>query len=435
MRQSSWHQRSPVGDRAPSPRRFAASLCAIACVSALSLSGCSNINGFLEPNPDAFYAPGTTHVEMVVATTRAPAATRAVMFGGGRAAEPQFADMLVSIPPTANRKIGDVQWPKQLPGNALTDFVTLRADVINRDQAIATFARLLRDSNKSEAMVFVHGFNQRYDDAVYRFAQILHDSGALGEVAPVLFTWPSKGSVFSYGYDRESTNYSRDALESLLRFLAKDPKVKKISILAHSMGNWVTLEALRQMAIRDGRVAPKIQLVLLAAPDVDVEVAEEQIASMGPDRPHVVLFTSEDDKALAASKEVWGAPRLGAINPDVEPYRTMLAKEKISVINLTTFPSHDEFNHGKFAEDPKVIELIGRGLASGQVLTDSRVGFGEKIMQTTASAASSVGHAAGLVVSAPVAIVDPDTRDHFDEQVDQFTQSVKQIGPTSEPTR
>ena len=42
-------------------------------------------------------------------------------------------------------------------------------------------------------MVFVHGFNERYDDTVYGFAQILHDSGALGEVAPVLFTGPRKG--------------------------------------------------------------------------------------------------------------------------------------------------------------------------------------------------------------------------------------------------
>ncbi len=400
----------------------------LACIAALSLSGCATINGYLQPDPSAFNAPGTTHVEMVVATTRAPAASPAVMYSGARAQQPGFADMVVSIPPDANRKIGEVQWPKQLPGDPATDFVTLKADVITRDQAIATYARLLRESKKSEAMVFVHGFNQRYDDAVYRFAQILHDSGAEDEVAPVLFTWPSKGNIFAYGYDRESANYSRDGLEALLRYLVKDPQVKKISILAHSMGNWVTLEALRQMAIRDGRVAPKIKLVLLASPDVDVDVSREQIAAMGPDRPHIALFVSEDDRALAASKEVWGAPRLGAVDPDVEPYKTMFEKENISVLNLTHLPSHDQFNHGKFAEDPKVVELIGNSLASGQVLTDSRVGFGEKIMQSTASAATSVGHAAGLAVSAPVAIVDPETRDHLGDEVDLLSQSVHQIG-------
>ncbi|VTZ25441.1 conserved hypothetical protein [Methylocella tundrae] len=402
----------------------------LACIAALVLGGCSTINGYLAPVPSSYAdAPGTSHVEMVVATTRTRAESSAIMFAGGRALEPSFADMMVSIPPDANRTIGQVQWPKQLPGNPETDFVTLKAEVINKDQAIATFSRLLSESNKSEALVFVHGFNERYENTVYGFAQILHDSGALGEVAPVLFTWPSKGNVFAYGYDRESTNYSRDSLEALLRYLVKNPKVKKISILAHSMGNWVTLEALRQMAIRDGRVAEKIKLVLLADPDVDVDVSREQIAAMGPDRPHIALFVSEDDRALAASKQLWGAPRLGAINPDIEPYKSMLERENITVINLTHLPSHDQFNHGKFAEDPKIVELIGRSLASGQALTNSQVGFGEKIMETTASAASSVGHAAGLVVSAPVAIVDPETRDHFGDQVDQFSESVQQIGP------
>lgn len=397
------------------------------------IGGCSTIHGYLEPVPGFANAPGTTHVEMVVATTRTRADTAAVMFAGGRAPEPAFADMVVSIPPDANRQIGAVQWPKQLPGNPETDFVTLKADVINKDQAIATFDRLLRESNKSEAMVYVHGFNERYENTVYGFAQILHDSGALGEVAPVLFTWPSKGNVFAYGYDRESSNYSRDALERLLQYLVKEPKVKKITILAHSMGNWVTLEALRQMAIRDGRVAPKIKLVLLASPDVDVDVSREQIEAMGPDRPHIALFVSEDDRALAASKQLWGAPRLGAINPDIEPYKSMLERENISVINLTAFPSHDSFNHGKFAEDPKVVELIGRSLSNGQVLTNSQVGFGEKIMQTTASAAGAVGHAAGLAVSAPVAIVDPDTRDQLGDQVDEFANSVTRIGPQKQP--
>ncbi len=414
----------PAGGLLASRSDLAARLVAGAFL--LALAGCSNIKGFLEPV--SYDAPGTTHVEMVVATTRAKAESRGVMFSGGRAPAPGYADMVVSIPPDANRQVGQVQWPKQLPGNPQTDFVTLRADIIDRDQAIATFSRLLRQSNKREALIFVHGFNQRYDDAVYRFAQILHDSGADGQVAPVLFTWPSKGDMFAYGYDRESANYSRDALESLLRFLAKDPKVEKISILAHSMGNWVTLEALRQMAIRDGRVAAKIKLVLLASPDVDVDISSEQIAAMGPNRPHIALFVSQDDRALAASRTVWGAPRLGAIDPNVEPYRTMLERENVAVINLTSFPSHDEFNHGKFAEDPKVVELIGRSLAAGQPLSDERVGLGEKIMQTTASAASSVGHAAGLVVSAPVAVLDPETRDHFDDQVQQFSQSVNQIG-------
>ena len=135
------------------PLRLAFRGICLVSIAALGLTGCSNINGFLEPVPAFSGAPGTTHVEIMVATTRTRADSPAVMFSGGRALEPGFADMVVSIPPDANRKIGEVQWPKQLPGDPEIDFVTLKADVISKDQAIATFARLLRESNKSEAMV------------------------------------------------------------------------------------------------------------------------------------------------------------------------------------------------------------------------------------------------------------------------------------------
>ncbi len=144
---------------------------------------------------------------------------------------------------------------------------------------------------------------------------ILHDSGSYADVAPVLFTWPRKAISLPIGYDRESSNYSRDALEALLRFMAKDPQVEEISILAHSMGNWVTLEALRQMAIRDGRVAAKIKIVLLAAPDVDVDIAREQIATMGPNRPKFTLFLSEDESRACGLASGLGRPTAGKHKP------------------------------------------------------------------------------------------------------------------------
>ncbi|MGA7384664.1 MAG: alpha/beta hydrolase [Methylocella sp.] len=369
-------------------------------------------------------APGTSEVEMLVATTRMRT-TPAEMFSGFRGPALDFADIVVSLPPDSVRQIGDVQLPRQIPGDPATDFVTLKADYNDRAQALATFRRLVRTTPKKQVLVFVHGFNNHFEDAVFRFAQFVHDSGLEAQVVPVLFTWPSKGSVFAYGYDHESANYSRDALEDGLRALAKNPEVGEITVLAHSMGNWVTLEALRQMAIRDGKVAGKIRNVMLAAPDVDVDIAREQITAMGARRPQFTLFTSEDDRALAISRKVWGEPRLGSINPGQEPYKSNLARERIDVVNLTGVSSADQLHHDTFAASPRVVELIGGSIASGQTLTDSKVGLGEKILQTTAGAAASAGGAAGLVVAAPVAIVDPLTREQFGEQVDALGRTVQ----------
>ena len=104
-----------------------------------------------------------------------------------------------------------------------------------------------------------------------------------------------------------------------------------------------------------------------------------------------------------------------------------LPLERFTVLDLTKLNAGDPLNHGKFAESPEVVQLIGRRLATGQTVTDSRVGFGERIIQVTAGAATAVGTAAGLAVSAPVAIVDPTTRNALGDHVQALGQSVKDV--------
>ena len=68
---------------------------------------------------------GRDVVDMLVATTRAEVSEPpGVMFGGERAIGLAFADIAVSIPPDAVRKIGEVQWPSSPPGDPARDFVT-----------------------------------------------------------------------------------------------------------------------------------------------------------------------------------------------------------------------------------------------------------------------------------------------------------------------
>jgi esterase/lipase superfamily enzyme len=395
-------------------------------VVAVPLGACASLRGVMMP-VSRQVVPGASQVDMLVATTR-KRADPAELFSGDRGPAAAFANITVSIPPDSARRVGEVQWPSRIPGNPAAEFVALKADVIDRPQALAWFRRTIRTVPKRQVLVFIHGFNNRFDDAVFRFAQIVHDSNA--RVVPILFTWPSRGSVLAYGYDRESTAYSRNALESLLKAVSGDPAVGEIAILAHSMGNSLALETLRQMAIRDGRVTSKIRNVLLAAPDVDVDLAREAIIDMGPraNRPAFTLFVSQDDRALAVSRRVWGSEaRLGAIDPDQEPYRTQLERANFRVLDLTKLKAGDALNHGKFAESPEVVQLIGKRLAEGQTVTDSRVGLGDRIIQVTAGAATTVGTAAGLAVTAPVAIVDPQTRQTFGAHVDRLGQSATDV--------
>src|SRR5271165_2531847 len=400
---------------------------AAAALLALGLSGCAG-----RPTGNLVVvsasAPGASIVDMFVATTRADVSDPpGVMFNGERAPGLAFADIAVSIPPDSVRKIGEVEWPSTPPGDPARDFVTVRADRLDLKQAVAAFnGRLLKlKPSDRHVLLFVHGYNTRFEEAVFRFAQIAHDANA--PVVPVLFTWPSRGRLFDYVYDRESAVYSRDALETMLQAMAKDPNVGEISILAHSMGNFVTVEALRQMVIRNRGMSPKIKDIMLASPDIDFDVFRRQIAEIeaSDKSPPVTLFVSKDDKALAASSLIAGtAPRLGEIDPHAEPYKTILNKAHVQVIDLTSVKSDDALNHGKFASSG-VVQAIGQRLADGQPLTDAKATFGERIGGVAQGAAGTLGKAATLAVSAPVAIIDPNTRETLEDQAASLGQSTK----------
>jgi esterase/lipase superfamily enzyme len=408
-------------------REWPRKLSCVVVTGLLMLSGCAGRpEGVLMPGGEP--PKGVSTVDLLVATTRAPSNEPGVLFSGERGSELLMRDIVVSIPPAKNRQVGQVQWPDKLPADPLTDFSTVSVTPADGKAGRAWLDRNLPKSRR--VLVFVHGFNNRYEDAIYRFAQIVHDSGT--DAAPVIFTWPSRASIFDYTYDKESTNFSRDALEELLRKAVETPEVGEITIMAHSMGTWLAVETLRQMAIRDGRIPKKIQQVILASPDLDVDVFGQQLRSIGKDRPHFTLFVSRDDRALTLSRRISGnVDRLGQINPAEEPYRTMLENQGITVLDLTALQSGDRLNHGKFAESPEVVRLIGNRLIDGQAVTDSQVGFGERLGAVALGTAQTVGSAASIVVSTPIAVFDPVTRKNYDAQWRRFGNSVEDTTVTA----
>jgi esterase/lipase superfamily enzyme len=340
----------------------------VAAVLVIEMGGCSGPppQGVLLPVDKS--AEGTTRVQVLAATTRQRSADNAgEMFNGERAATVSYASITVSIPPDSVRKIGTVQRPASPPGDPSREFVTTSASYIERQDLANAITAAAKQGGRSKVLVFVHGFNNRFDDAVYRFAQIVHDSKAPG--IPILFTWPSRGELAlrAYTYDRESANYSRDALEQLLDLVAANPNVKEINIVAHSMGNWVTLEALRSMSIRNRKIGPKVKNVMLIAPDVDVDVFRTQISRIGSARPRLALFVAKDDKALDLSQMLWGGvQRLGEINPDQEPYRSELLREKIEVFDLTKLKGDA---HGRAFED----------ITTDMMMVQDRLGEGPRV--------------------------------------------------------
>lgn len=344
----------------------------ILTVAIFACSGCAS-------TPDKTMMPvnvvtgGATQVPILVATTRlAVPDNPGMMFSGDRANSISYAAVTISVPPDSARTVGHVQWPASAPGNPQREFVTTSASYIDKPAFNAAVTRAAQTGHK-KVLVFVHGFNNRFDEAVFRFAQIVHDSKS--QAVPILFTWPSRGEVAlrAYTYDRESANYSRDALEELLAMLSQDPNIAEINVVAHSMGNWIALEALRVRSIRMAFASrrgsfDKLKDVLLVAPDVDVDVFRSQIQRMGTYRPRIELFLSRDDTALDVSKLLWGGiPRMGDVNTDEEPYRSELARDNITVFDLTKLKTSGDNAHSRAFDDiTTVMKMIEQRLPSEQ---------------------------------------------------------------------
>jgi len=86
------------------------------------------------------------------------------------------------------------------------------------------------------------------------------------------------------------------------------------------MGTWLAAEALRGVAMRNKTIPAKVRNVVLASPDLDVDVFRRQPIEMGPKRPQFTIFTSKRDKALELSR--WlpdGVDRVGGSDPGLTP--------------------------------------------------------------------------------------------------------------------
>lgn len=359
----------------------------------LVLSACASApSGLLQP---VAAVPGTDKVDMLTATTRASSDEPGVLYDGRRGRGMSFTNIVVSIP--RNREPGTIQLPRSVPGDPTRDFVVTSATGLRRAELPKWFASA--GGGKRRAFVFVHGFNTSFDRAVFRFAQFAHDSGA--NAAPVLFSWPSRGNLLDYRLDLDNASYSRTDLADLLAMAASNPAVGEVVILAHSMGGWLAVEALKQLALKQGGVPRKINNLILASPDLDIGVFRRQVEDMGPRRPHITVFASQADRALQLSQFLArGQTRLGAIDLSRAEYQAELGGlEGITVIDMSAVRAGDRINHDTFASSPEIVRLIGGRLVDGQVITDSDV-------SGAGTAVEAIGSAAGLLITAPIRVFD-----------------------------
>ena len=166
-------------------------------------------------------------------------------------------------------------------------------------------------AGQGNVLVFVHGFNVTFPDAVRRTAQIAYDLQYSG--TPITYSWPSQGSPAPLGYTTDETNveWTEPHLKQfLLDLKAGVGSDVRIHLLAHSMGNRALTKVLRSIAAQtDGALFSQ---VILAAPDIDREVFERDIApAVVKTARRTTLYASSQDRALMFSETVHSYVRAG----------------------------------------------------------------------------------------------------------------------------
>ncbi|MGF6177732.1 alpha/beta hydrolase [Ensifer sp. 4252] len=204
----------------------------------------------------------------------------------------------------------------------------------------AEVAGRLATAKRKEVVVFIHGYNNSFDDAALATAEICRS--LQDEFVCVVMTWPaagSGGSFFGYNIDRESGEFAVADFKKAIRIIARTTGVERLHLLAHSRGTDVLASVIQQLAI-EAYVSRsslwqrfKIANAVFFAPDIDLDVASSKLfawisdpdlafgSKSAPSKllsqgaTHLTVYSSPRDEALKASTLMSGsALRLGQLD-------------------------------------------------------------------------------------------------------------------------
>ncbi len=323
--------------------RLAAILTVILC---LNVAGCAS-----RPGPEVLDtvredAPTARTVTLYVATTRTRKTAAENVFTRKRAKKPNFARFVVSIPP--NHKPAQIEWPKGKP-DPKTTFAVVSQSVLTEAEFRADMEREVK-AGRPDLLLYVHGYNNNFQESLFRLAQLTADSGTPGTA--VLFSWPSQASLAGYVADKDSVTYSRDDLVTVLDDMTRVRNARRITVFAHSMGGMLTMEALRQLRLSGDRSTfNRLSQVILAAPDIDIDVFRKQMKVIGPDHPPMIVLVSPDDRALLISRRLsHSKSRVGTLDVTDPQVEAIAKANRIQIIDISEITPTDATRHDRFVE-------------------------------------------------------------------------------------
>ena len=228
----------------------------------------------------------------------------------------------------------------------------------------------LKRSEKKDVILFVHGFNNTFNESVFTLAGIWHFLKRQG--VPIVYSWPAAAEgLTAYFADKESGQFTIFHLKETLRLLFKNPEIENIHIIAHSRGTDVVTTTLRELIIENRasggnpRKDLRIENLILAAPDLDFGIIKQRLMAeqFGPAFGKITIYTSQDDSALGISQWLTNGLSFGRLNTkdvNVNERNIFNSVGNVSLIKVPKsggFIGHDYF-HSNPAVSSDLINLI-----------------------------------------------------------------------------
>jgi esterase/lipase superfamily enzyme len=243
-----------------------------------------------------------------------------------------------------------------------------------------------------DLLVFIHGFDNTFSDAITRTAfdrEWLAASQMPGtDTTIIAFSWPSLGKIISgpilaadYLADQHMAANSGLALMDFFANLqpildAAHGKGFRVTLLAHSMGNLALESGVNNWFLNGNGDAALFDLTILAAGDCRYDSFDQPfpagLSGLVRLNQRVSIYYSHADQVLILSMAVnLGAKRLGQDGPHNRADPLAFPPLKYQMVDCSDYRDYD-FNilssHQYYRESPSVRSIIAAGMR-GPVVT------------------------------------------------------------------
>ena len=192
----------------------------------------------------------------------------------------------------------------------------VNAAPISKDSFLAGVSDQVQRSRQKDVLVFVHGFNVSFHEAVAGTAELALKMPFNGAI--VSYCWPSQGGVLNYNVDEPINQASVAPFTEFLIALREGVPDARIHILVHSMGNRIVMNSLSQL--HNSGASKLFGHVVLCAPDVGIDDFRKWAPGVVQVSEQVTLYANASDSALIASKGLHAEQRAGdAHSPMIVP--------------------------------------------------------------------------------------------------------------------